>query len=172
VHALRWIRSEASSFRAALNDAPEPELGWDFFGLRRLSLKIGSLMLSEHSSPPRLAAAVFVGILIGVSPFYGFHVVAALLSAWLLKLNKLTVWLGTNISIPPISPIFAFASAQVGALIMTGSFVELSWDEFGAVGLGDALIYWLVGFPIVGIGVGGLLAGVIYVIASRRAVRR
>jgi uncharacterized protein (DUF2062 family) len=152
-----------------LRDAPESQLGWDFFGVRRLSGKIWGLMLAEHSSPARLAAAVFIGILIGVSPFYGFHVVGALAVAWAFKLNKLVVWLGTNVSIPPISAIFAFTSAQVGSLLLTGHTTPLSWEEFKAVGLGDALIYWLVGFPLVGCVFGGLVAGLLYVVASRRA---
>jgi uncharacterized protein (DUF2062 family) len=172
VQPLRWISEEAAAFRAALDAAPEPKLAWDFFGLRRFSGKVWGLMLSEHSTPGRLAAAVFIGILIGVSPFYGFHVVAALGVAWALKLNKLVVWLGTNISIPPISAIFAFTSAQVGSVLLTGDTTPLSWEEFAAVGLGDALIYWLVGFPVVGCVFGGLTAGLIYVVASRRAALR
>lgn len=168
---LGWIRGEASAFRSALAGAPEPAIRWDLFGIRRLAGKIWALMLDEHSSPGRLAAAVFVGILIGVSPFYGFHVIAALTAAWALRLNKLVVWLATNISIPPIAAIFAFASAQLGSVLLTGRPTPLSWEEFTAVGLGDALIYWVVGFPIVGCIVGGLLAGLIYVIASRRPER-
>jgi len=125
-------------------------------------------MLSEHASPGRLAAAAFIGILIGLSPFYGFHVIAALVVAWALKLNKLVVWLATNISIPPIAAVFAFVSAQIGSLLMTGQTTPLSWEEFSKVGLGDALIYWVVGFPIVGCIVGGSLAGLIYVVASQR----
>jgi uncharacterized protein (DUF2062 family) len=172
VQPFRWISEEAAAFRAALSAAPEPRPGWDFFGLRRFSGKVWGLMLAEHSSPGRLAAAVFIGILIGVSPFYGFHVVGALAVAWAFKLNKLVVWLGTNVSIPPISAIFAFASAQVGSVVMTGHTTPLSWEEFKAVGLGDALIYWLVGFPVVGCLFGGLVAGLLYVVASRRVQLR
>jgi uncharacterized protein (DUF2062 family) len=168
VRTLQWIRSETASFQKAFGSAPEPQLRWDLLGIRRFSSKIWYLVLNEHTSPGRLAAAVFVGILIGISPFYGFHIIAALLSAWLLKLNKFVVWLGTNISIPLIAPVFAFASAQAGALIMTGSFVSLSWSEFREVGLGDALIYWVIGFPIVGSLVGGVLAVIVYLVARHR----
>jgi len=172
VGILQRIRSEASSFRLAFRAAPEPQLSWDLLGVRRLASKVWFLLMNEHASPARLGAGVFVGVLIGISPFYGFHIAAGLLAAWLLKLNKFVVWLGTNISIPVIAPVFAFASAQVGAFLMTGSAVPLSWSEFRAVGFGDALIYWVVGFPIVGILVGGVLGLSVYWIASRRRLRK
>jgi len=172
VRTLQWIRSETASFRKAFQAAPEPQFQWDVLGIRRFSSKVWFLVLNEHTSPGRLAAAVFVGILIGISPFYGFHIIGALVSAWVLKLNKFVVWLGTNVSIPLIAPVFAFASAQVGSLIMTGSFISLSWSEFREVGLGDALIYWVIGFPIVGCLVGGFLAAIVYLVARQRHRRK
>ena len=105
--------------------------------------------------------------MIGISPFYGFHILGALLTAQVFRLNKIVVWAGTNISLPIIAPVFAFASAQVGAFILTGRAMPLSWEHFSQVGLGDALIYWVVGFPFVGCLIGAILALIVYRIALR-----
>ena len=168
VSPIRWLQAEASQFREALAAIPEPDVRWDVLGARSFALRVLRLVLSEHTSPGRLAGATFVGIMIGISPFYGFHVIGALTAAQLFRLNKVVVWAGTNISLPIIAPIFAFASAQVGCWLLTGAGLPLTWERFREVGFGDALIYWTVGFPIVGSVVGATLALFVYRLALRR----
>ncbi|MEE2827765.1 MAG: DUF2062 domain-containing protein [Myxococcota bacterium] len=173
---LHKVREEARNFKAALAAAPEPQLGWDLAGVRRFTHKAWWLLLHEHSSPGRLAAAVFVGVVIGVSPFYGFHIALALVLAWMLRLNKLVVWLATNVSFPVISPFFAAASIQVGYLIINRRATTFTADDFERLGvtavLKDLFIYWLIGFPIVGVVVGALLAGVVWGITNARRQTR
>lgn len=168
---IRWARGEAQAFRAALAAAPEPNIGWDFLGVRRLAGKTWWLLLHEHTSPARLAAAVLIGIMIGVSPFYGFHILLTLMLAWLLRLNKLVVWLGSNISIPFISPFFAVVSIEIGSWLLSGRFLVLTREEFEAMELRDIFLYWLLGFPVVGLAVGGSLACIVYLVARRRQSR-
>ena len=54
---------------------------------------------TEASSPGRDAAALGVGVLIGCSPFYGFHLLLVRFLGWLLHLNRLKMYLAANISI-------------------------------------------------------------------------
>ena len=169
---IRRVRTEAQSFKDALSAAPDPQHRWDVLGCRRLLSKIWWLLLHEHTSPPRLAAAVLLGVLIGVSPFYGFHVIGALSLSWLLRLNKLVVWLGTNISLPFISPFFAVTSIQIGFYFRHGRPIGFSFDEIRELGLGEVFFYWLLGFPVVGVVVGGILAAIVFLVARRRQARK
>lgn len=162
------VRAEAREFQAALRDAPEPQLKWDVLGMRRLSLKIWWRLLHEHVEPARLGVAVFVGILIGLSPFYGFHVVAALACAMLFRLNKLAIWLATNVSFPILSPFFAFISCQLGHLVLEGSFMEIGLAALREMKMRDLFVYWMVGFPVQGLLLGGALGWVVFRVARRR----
>ncbi len=165
------VRTEAQAFREALASAPTPELGWDVLGTRSLSHRAWWCLLREHVAPARLGVAVFLGVLIGLSPFYGFHVVMALACAFLFRLNKLAVWLATNVSIPFLSPFFAFVSIQLGHRALEGSFMRDLEDPFAPSQLGDLFIYWMVGFPIQGVVVGGMIGWLVFHVAARRAAR-
>jgi uncharacterized protein (DUF2062 family) len=61
-------------------------------------------------SPERLGVAVGVGVLCGCSPFLGFQTLLAVALAFLLRLNKLAVFIGLQISIAPVTPLVVFAS--------------------------------------------------------------
>src|SRR5438552_3250479 len=80
----------------------------------RVHAWLGAL-LDEHSSPGRLAAAALVGAIVGVTPFFGLHLPLCVGLAWLLRLNKVTVYAAANISIPPTAPFLGYAAVQVGA---------------------------------------------------------
>jgi len=92
-----------------------------------------SRLLHEHGSPTRLGAAVAFGVWIGCTPFYGLQTVVGLALATALRLNRLAVLLGMQISIPPLAPFLLFANAQVGALVLRGHWLSLSLEAMRAV---------------------------------------
>src|SRR5690606_12662396 len=59
-----------------------------------------------HSEDPSLkkSLSVALGVLIGLSPFWGFPTVMVFFLAWVLRLNKLIAFAFSNISIPPLIP--------------------------------------------------------------------
>lgn len=60
-------------------------------------------------SPHRIAMAFAVGVFWGISPFIGLHTVSALLSAWMLGLNRLVALVGVYVTNPwTIVPIYTF----------------------------------------------------------------
>jgi len=144
------FREELDGLKGALARAPEPELSWDFMGSRRTLVRVWWALKQEHSTPARMAVAVFVGVLIGTSPFYGFHVILCLLVAFLFRLNKLVVWLGSNVSLPMIAPFLAFFSIQCGHLMIHGRLSEVSLDVIQRDGATGLLWYWVLGFLPVG----------------------
>ena len=94
---------------------------------RHLRQRIDQL-LSEHASPERLGWAIGVGVFCGLSPLLGFQFLAALALAWLLRLNKLAVMVGLQISAPPFTPLVIFAELQLGSLLLHGKVLPLSLE--------------------------------------------
>ncbi len=169
---LQNARDEGRDFKAALDEAPDFGFRWDILGVRRVLHATWWRLLREHVDPRELGWAVFLGIFIGLSPFYGTHVIAALLCAFFFKLNKLAVWLATNVSFPVISPFFAFVSCQLGHFALEGEWLMLGLDAFIE---GDKIelvkelfIYWTVGFPIQGMILGPIAAAITYRVAKAR----
>jgi uncharacterized protein (DUF2062 family)/SAM-dependent methyltransferase len=120
--------------------------------------------MQEHSRPHRLAAAVAVGILVGCSPFFGLHFWIGLGLALLLRLNKLAVFLGSQISIPPLAPLIGFASVQLGALLLYGELVHLRLDDFNLGNLPALLRQFLLSWLVGGLVVGGVIAAPAYLL--------
>lgn len=109
---------------------------------------------TEGGGRGREAAAIGVGVFIGCSPFYGFHLILCIAVSTLFRLNRLKTYLAANISIPLVAPWLLLAELQTGALIRRGTLHPLSIaaiQRTGAVVIGlDVLIGSLV--------VGGVLA--------------
>jgi len=67
-------------------------------------------LLHESTSPTHSAASFATGVAISFSPFLGLHVLIALLAAFLFRLNKVEVILGTLVNNPWTVP-FIYSSA-------------------------------------------------------------
>jgi uncharacterized protein (DUF2062 family) len=131
-------------------------------------------LLAEHAAPSRLAAAVFVGCVVGTSPFLGLHFFICLFFAFVLRLNKVVVYAAANISIPPIAPLLAFASAQLGERLLYGRWLSFASAEFRARPLSsiaqEFFLTWLVGGLVLGMMIGAVCGAIVYIALSRRRV--
>jgi len=94
----------------------------------------------------------------GCTPIYGLQTVIGLGLATALRLNRLAVLLGTQISIPPLAPFLFFASAQVGALILHGHRLLLSLEAMRAVSSSKLVAEFLGDLLVGGAVVGAVLA--------------
>src|SRR5580704_9395921 len=83
-------------------------------------------LLKEGLEPGRAAAAVFLGIFIGIVPIYGFQTVAAVGAAMFFRLNKPVTVAGTFINNPLLQPLIIWSSVELGYLLRSGSFRPLS----------------------------------------------
>jgi uncharacterized protein (DUF2062 family) len=95
--------------------------------------------------------------MLGCSPFLGVQVLLALGFARLLRLNRIAILLGVQISVPPLTPLVLFATAQVGAFVQRGHWLPLRLTGFrlpAAKLLASLFLDMLVG----GLAVGALLA--------------
>jgi len=116
----------------------------------------------EHATPAQLAVATGVGVFIGSSPLFGLHALLGLALAVRLRLNKLAVFLGTNVSNPLSGPLVIFVNIQVGCRLLTGAWFGTAPDPWNGVSLvaasNDAMFYWIVGFPLASSCIGLLAA--------------
>lgn len=174
------IKEEGRAFQEALASAPVEPVQPDLWGMRHLMRRLGWLLLREHTEPRQLGLAVLVGVMIGASPFYLFHTALVLLVAFTFGLNKLAVWIASNVSLPIFAPFLTFVSMQAGHRFRFGEWLPLTIPGMrerlangGAMELGiDLWFDWLIGSIPVGAVLGAALGGVTWVVAKGRARAR
>ncbi|MEJ0013082.1 MAG: DUF2062 domain-containing protein [Bauldia sp.] len=71
-------------------------------------------------SPHAVALGVAVGVAIAFTPFLGFHILIALLIAWLLGANLVAAALGTAVANPITIPFIWAATYRVGRIFVGG----------------------------------------------------
>lgn len=91
-------------------------------------------LLHSDDSPLKKSLSVALGVLIGLSPLWGFQTITVLFLALVLRLNKLIAFAFTNVSIPPLIPFIIYADIQLGAFLMgtptDHSFQWSKWDAY------------------------------------------
>ncbi len=85
--------------------------------------------LKQGITPAEISFAVALGIFIAFVPMVGVHSLMALLFAWMLRVNPVIVFVGTQISNPFTFPFQLIISAQTGHLVMYGGFLPLDWSQ-------------------------------------------
>jgi uncharacterized protein (DUF2062 family)/SAM-dependent methyltransferase len=129
--------------------------------------------MKEGLTPGRAAAAVFLGIFIGIVPIYGVQLLAAAGLALLFKLNKPLTLASTFINNPLLQPLIVFSSVELGYFLHGGSFRPLHGpaltgghmkEEIMAFMAGghmkEELLIWVMGSVVLGVIVGGAGAAV------------
>ncbi|MGH7653222.1 MAG: DUF2062 domain-containing protein [Gemmatimonadaceae bacterium] len=141
--------------------APPKRSAW-----HRLRAGVHLLIVSDVR-PGRLGAAVALGVLFGCSPFFGFQFILALMIAVPLRLNKLAVAIGTQISTPPLTPFVVFAGANLGELILHHRLLPLTVSAIRAmppkVLAGQFLLAWTVGGLTLGLLLGAIVGAAVAV---------
>ena len=129
-------------------------------------------LIHEHDSPRRLSLAIATGVFIGTLPLWGLHMWIGLLVAFLARLNKLAVFLGTQISLPWMVPLLIMGSLQIGELIVHQRLLEVDRSFLDLGRFPSLCVPWLVGSAVLGILLGGLSFGIsLYVLMRRRKLR-
>jgi uncharacterized protein (DUF2062 family) len=124
-------------------------------------------LLKEGLDPGRAAAAVFLGIFIGIVPIYGLQTLAAVGVALLFRLNKPLTVAGTLINNPILLPLIIFASVELGCLLRVGSFRPLNLSNMIDAGTHinkEQFFIWVIGSVALGILVGGIGAAITAVV--------
>jgi uncharacterized protein (DUF2062 family)/SAM-dependent methyltransferase len=131
--------------------------------IRRLQTYVrqfASTLLKEGLDPGHAAAAVFVGIFIGIVPIYGLQTLVAVGLAFLFRLNKPLTLASTFINNPLLLPPIVWSSVELGCFLRTGSFQPLKLSSLTGAQLKEELLSWIVGSVVLGLLVGGLGAAI------------
>jgi uncharacterized protein len=80
-------------------------------------------------TPHEIAMGLALGVLIAFVPVMGTHTILAIGLASLLRLSPLIVLVGTQVSNPLSYPFQLFLCAEVGNLILRGSFLEITFSK-------------------------------------------
>ena len=96
--------------------------------------RVAQVLLHIEDTPHRTALAFGVGILIAFSPFLGIHMGIALIVAFLFRLNRVAILVGTYLNNPwTLAPMY-LAGTSLGCLLLGVSkdgLEAIDWDLQG-----------------------------------------
>ncbi|SJZ51303.1 Glycosyltransferase involved in cell wall bisynthesis [Chitinophaga eiseniae] len=115
-------------------------------------------ILKSDESNARKAAAIGLGVFMGIVPIWGFQLLVAFLLSVKLKLNKALVFLAAHVSTPPLTPFVIFFSFLAGKVWMGRSAKDLLFDkQITVTAVRDNLLQYVFGAITLAIA-GGLAA--------------
>ncbi len=123
-------------------------------------------------SPERTAVAFAIGVCLGFSPFLGFQTILGIAVAYLLRLSRVAVLLGTWVNLPWIVPLYYALVTELGSRLLgveppsrLGAEVRaaVSHAGFGLAAPGQLVTLFrpLLWPFVVGSTLGGMVLGVI-----------
>lgn len=122
---------------------------------------------TEGTSPRKQAWAVALGVFIGCSPFYGFHLALCILFSRLFRLNPGLTYLAAHVSLPGVWPLLVLAEFETGRRLRGQSYVHINVSDLKELGLRAAGADLLLGCTVVG-GILAVLLGALTYWAARR----
>lgn len=136
-------------------------------------------LLKSRRAPHESATALGLGVFIGCTPFYGLHSLIVAAVSVVLRLNAGVLFLGSQISIPPLAPFLVFFSIKLGNYLRRidglDSFAQReslsAWIEFGR----NNFISWLLGSLTMGAILGTIAGGSFYLFSlkfKKRSLKR
>jgi len=137
---------------------------------RRLASAVAEMhvrLRTEADTPWRQAASVGLGTLIGCLPVYGLHLALCVVTARLLRLNRITTYLAAHVNNPLSAPPLIAAELWIGHLLLYGARPDPTWDwarPAWILGLTGALF---AGSVAVGAALGLMLGLVAYGVVRR-----
>ena len=130
-------------------------------------------LLSLNDSSRHIALSFAIGVFISISPFLGFHTIAALLIAWIFRLNKAAIMVGTYTNNPwTFAPVYGFG-LWIGLKIdgLNNAMPDRSWGSMKMMEIFNYLKPYFMPF-IIGSLLLGLGVAVISYFAAEYAVQR
>jgi predicted LPLAT superfamily acyltransferase/glycosyltransferase involved in cell wall biosynthesis len=133
---------------------------WDNVKISLLNtlLVVISLIRSNLSSH-KIASSIALGFFFAVQPIYGFQIFFLGLFAFIFKLNFTLMFTASQISIPPMIPLWTFISLKIGSLL-TGAPLLLSLSTISIETAKESLLSWIIGSLVLGC----ILAASVYLI--------
>jgi uncharacterized protein (DUF2062 family) len=131
-------------------------------------------LLTENTSPGKLAAAGALGVFLGALPLIACHTIVIILVMGYLRLNKVAAVAASQLCMPPIVPALCI---EAGYFMRNGRFLtDISLETIGYQAL-QRLYEWLIGSLLIGPVMGFIVGIFIYIMAllimeGKRAIYR
>jgi len=90
-------------------------------------------LLHIHDTPERTSAAFALGIVVGFSPFIGFHTMIGVALAFLLRLNRVAVLAGLWANLPWFAAAYYAGATAIGAWLTGTDFPPDLVGQLGAL---------------------------------------
>jgi len=129
--------------------------------------QFAATLFTERLDPRHAAAAIFLGIFIGVAPIYGFQTVAVIALAALFRLNKPLAIGATFVNNPILQPLLIVGGLEFGYFLKSGKFLRISRPH-SVADLKSQLGTFVIGSIALGIVLGALGAALTFVILKWR----
>lgn len=143
-----------------------------WFNKDNITAFIKKHITESRESNLHIAKSVGLGLFFGISPLWGYQMLAAVATAHLLKLNKVITLVSSNISIPPMIPFILYGSFAAGAYIL-GEPVKLIPSELTLESISVSLKQYLIGsvaFAAVA-GIAGLAISYLFLSIFRKPLK-
>jgi SAM-dependent methyltransferase len=124
--------------------------------------------MKEDLTPGRAAAAVFLGLFIGIVPIYGFQLLTAVGVAVLFKLNKPLTVAGTFINNALLRPLIIVSAVELGYLLRSGSFRPFHLSALTGPHMKEEILAFVIGSVALGLMVGSVGAAITAVVVQVR----
>jgi uncharacterized protein (DUF2062 family)/SAM-dependent methyltransferase len=131
--------------------------------------QFATVLLQQSLDPGRAAAAVFLGIFIGIVPIYGFQLLVAVTLALFFKLNKPLTVASTFINNPVLQPLIIVSSVELGYVLRGGSFRPFHLSALSGPHMKEEVMAWVIGSVALGVIVGGVGAATAAVVVELNA---
>jgi len=131
--------------------------------------QFATALLKEDLTPGRAAAAVFLGLFIGIVPIYGFQLLAAVGVALLFKLNKPLTVASTFINNALLRPLIIVSAVELGYLLRSGSFRPFHLSALKGAHMKEEILAFVIGSVVLGVLVGGAGAAITAVVVRVKA---
>jgi len=137
-----------------------------FRKLRKKSLKeIKDDVLGSNDPVLKIAFSAALGVVVGVSPFWGYQIAIGILVAHFLKLNKAIVVVASHISLPPLIPFIIYWSYLLGGIFFKAP-VELTMDEITLESVSANIVQYVAGSFFLGAVLALIAFSVTYILVT------
>ncbi|HEY3567792.1 MAG TPA: DUF2062 domain-containing protein, partial [Thermoanaerobaculia bacterium] len=123
---------------------------------------------TEGMSPEKQAAAVALGVFIGVTPLYGLHLALCILFARLFRLNAGLAYLAAHVSLPGITPFLLLAELETGRRLRGQSYLRIHIHDLKHLDFRQVALDLTLGTMLIGAVLAALLALLAWWLARKR----
>lgn len=145
--------------------------------MKDLFVRLYTQLVKMDGSPHSIALGFGIGVFLGILP--GTGPVAALVLAFIFRVNKAAALLGSVLTNTWLSMVTFVLAARIGSMVLGlqwadvqakahGLLEHFSWRSFFDVSLGDVLRPLLAGYAVVGLVCGAISYLVALVILKNR----